>query len=264
LVCSGQSKRGLGRRAEGGIAPPVALASFLVRREVRAGMEKEDSGFEPLLVKAAPPGPPQHLAKRLKARAKRKRVTGPPGYSLTLDDSGQPYWGLNLVLSWIAFRPKVALSREELRSELFRRLTYEKGEGVVDGNPRRSLMLALRSKLTAYDENGVALSPEFWAHRGFDDRNWPPVVFRREDVLAVFPDPNAPPASSAPETASLAAPAKAPRRPRTTAAVDALRALYPHARPPKLIDDMRSEVEKRPGCRNISRRTFERALIEAW
>ena len=54
-------------------------------------------------------------------------------------------------------------------SALFTALTYRKGDGVVDGNPVRSLMLALRrGDPVAFDENGNALSPEFWAHRGFD------------------------------------------------------------------------------------------------
>jgi hypothetical protein len=106
------------------------------------------------------------------------------------NDWDQPHLSLNLALSWIAFRnaggPR---SREERMSALFTALTYRKGDGVIDGNPVRSLMLALRlGDPIAFDENGKALSPEFWAHRGFDERKWPPIVFRRKDMLRLWPD----------------------------------------------------------------------------
>ena len=106
------------------------------------------------------------------------------------NDWDQPHWSLNLALSWIAFRNTGGpTSREERMSALFSALTYRKGEGVMDGNPVRSLMLALRrGDPVAFDENGKALSAEFWAHRGFDERKWPPVVFRREDMLRLWPD----------------------------------------------------------------------------
>lgn len=102
----------------------------------------------------------------------------------------QLHTDVNRVLNWIAFRKHelLRLTPDERRSELFRRLTYEKGEGVVMGNPQRAFMLAMRrGDLVAFAENGKPLSNEYWAHRGFDWRAWPPVMLRWAEVLATFP-----------------------------------------------------------------------------
>jgi hypothetical protein len=107
-----------------------------------------------------------------------------------LDDFDKLHADLNQGLNWIAFRTDqmLRLTAEERRHELHQRLIYSRAEGVVDGNPQRAIMLAMRrGDLVAFDEDGKPLSKEYWAHRGFDWRQWPPIMFRWAEVLAAFP-----------------------------------------------------------------------------
>ena len=106
------------------------------------------------------------------------------------DDFDKLHADLPRVLYRIAFRrdQAPAPTAEDWRSELSRRLSYEGAEDVVVGNPQRALALALRrGELVGFDEAGEPLSPEFWAHQGFDWRRWPKVVFRWKDVVVAFP-----------------------------------------------------------------------------
>jgi hypothetical protein len=106
------------------------------------------------------------------------------------DDFDNLHADLQRVLYWIAFRrdPIPSPTAEDRRDELYRRLSYEEAKDVVVGNPQRTLALALRrGELVGFDETGQSLSPEFWAHQGFDWRRWPKVVFRWKDVVAAFP-----------------------------------------------------------------------------
>ena len=85
-----------------------------------------------------------------------------------LDDFDKLHAGPNRVLNWITFRKDelLRLTADERSSELFRRLSHNKGEGVVVGNPQRALALALRNgDLVAFGGDGD-LSREFWARQG--------------------------------------------------------------------------------------------------
>jgi len=106
------------------------------------------------------------------------------------DDFDKLHADLQRVLYWIAFRrdPMPSPTAGDRRGELYRRLSYEGARDVVVRNPQRILALApRRAELVAFDERGEPLSAEFWAHRGFDWRRWPKVVFRWKDVVEAFP-----------------------------------------------------------------------------
>jgi hypothetical protein len=106
------------------------------------------------------------------------------------DDFDKLHADVNRALNWIAFRnnQKLRLTANERRDELHHRLIYSRADGVVDGNPQRAIMLAMRrGDLVAFDKTGDPLPREFWAHHGFDWRGWPAVVFRCSELLAAFP-----------------------------------------------------------------------------
>lgn len=102
-----------------------------------------------------------------------------------------PAWSLWPVLSWIAYRDPDRMatisSRDALRAV---RLYFSMAPTFDDPRPERTLSKALQSGTLQAIKNGDPLSAEAW----FGKEPWShgDVFFRRNDVLAAWPDKDAP------------------------------------------------------------------------
>jgi hypothetical protein len=107
-----------------------------------------------------------------------------------------PGWSKWRVYSWIAYRDRSLICRIDSRHNLGGLQFY--APPCVDRRPEETLLHALRAdKLKAIDSNGKEIVADYWL--GKEARDIGDVIFRRVDVLRVWPDPASalePPAQS--------------------------------------------------------------------
>jgi hypothetical protein len=94
---------------------------------------------------------------------------------------GEPFWPVDRVLAWIAFRHEEALGASlSPGSWILTKAMWQ----LRDANRANSLLRALQDGSLPALKDGTTLPREAWA--GANGRNWPAVHFRREDVLGLW------------------------------------------------------------------------------
>jgi len=92
----------------------------------------------------------------------------------------EPFWPVYCTLGWIAFRDPLLIESSVKAAKLYDRT------GMKERKPEQSLLRALKYDNLRAIRDGSELPREAWAVA--DGRHWPDVRFRREDVLALWPD----------------------------------------------------------------------------
>jgi hypothetical protein len=94
----------------------------------------------------------------------------------------EPFWPTKRLLSWVSFRHEAGLKASlNAGSEIVARVSLLQR----DFDPAHALLRALQEGDIAGLKDGKELAREFWA--GMRGNELPPVYFRREDVLTVWP-----------------------------------------------------------------------------
>lgn len=99
---------------------------------------------------------------------------------------GKPGWSKWRIYSWIAHRDRSQICAIKNRSNLGGLQFYARP--CVDRRPEETLLHALQAdKLKAIDSGGKEIVADYWL--GKEARDIGDVIFRRVDVLRVWPDP---------------------------------------------------------------------------
>lgn len=93
----------------------------------------------------------------------------------------EPFWPVQRVLRWIAFRDPAHLESSLRAGRMY------SSPPLKERSPETVLLRALQYDDVHAIQDGKELRRETWA--AADGRKWPDVHFRREDVLAMWPDP---------------------------------------------------------------------------